>query len=83
MLTAPLLPAVPASADPPREVRFAAFNVWMFRATEGGSSRDLADADNEKQDVKVRNVAEIIQRQRPEVLLLSEFDDDPQGWRRS
>jgi len=79
MLAAPLLPAATASADPPREVRFATFNVSMFRATEGELANDLADAGDEAQDVEVRNVAEIIQRQRPDVLLLNEFDDDAEG----
>jgi hypothetical protein len=79
VLAAPLLPAAPASAGPPREVRFATFNVSMFRVAAGGLARDLDDADDEDQDVEVRNVAEIIQRQRPDVLLLNEFDDDGGG----
>jgi len=79
LLAAPLLPGATASADPPREVRFSTFNVSMFRATEGELASDLADAGDEAQDVEVRNVAEIIQRQRPDVLLLNEFDHDAEG----
>lgn len=78
-LTAPLLPATAASAGPPSEVRFSTFNVSMFRATEGELVRDLASADDEAQDIEVRNVGEIIQRQRPDMLLLNEFDYDEQG----
>lgn len=79
-LTLPL--ALPASATPhePEETaRFASFNVSMFRATEGELAADLADADDEAQDAEVRGVAEIIQRTRPDVLLLNEFDHDAGG----
>nr|WP_276509557.1 endonuclease/exonuclease/phosphatase family protein [Nocardioides marinisabuli] len=60
-------------------MRIATFNVSMFRTTEGELAADLADADDEAQDAEVRNVAEIVQRQRPEVLLLNEFDHDPEA----
>ncbi len=66
-------------AGPPEDIRVATFNVSMFRLTHGELAADLADADDEKQDEEVRNVAEIIQRQRPDVLLLNEFDYDPNG----
>lgn len=78
-LAAPTMLVSPASAGPPQQVRFSTFNVSMFRAAEGELASDLADADDEAQDVEVRNVAEIIQRQRPDVLLLNEFDYDAQG----
>ncbi|MDQ3306755.1 MAG: endonuclease/exonuclease/phosphatase family protein [Actinomycetota bacterium] len=64
---------------PPEELRMASFNVSMFRSFEGELAADLADADDEQQDEEVRNVAEIIQRQRPDVLLLNEFDYDAGG----
>ncbi|CAN5340629.1 hypothetical protein BH24ACT12_BH24ACT12_22990 [soil metagenome] len=64
---------------PPQELRMASFNVSMFRSSEGELAADLADADDEEQDEEVRNVAEIIQRQRPDVLLLNEFDYDAEG----
>jgi hypothetical protein len=74
--TAASQPSAPASQQP---VRFASFNVSMFRAEEGELAADLVDADDEAQDAEVRNVAEIIQRQRPDVLLLNEFDYDASG----
>lgn len=72
------LASAPASAEGPREssrahpstVRFATFNASLNRATEGQLVRDLSTPD----DPQIRNVAEIIQRTRPEVLLLQEFD---------
>lgn len=67
----------PERGGPPESLRIASFNVSMFRTTEGELAADLADADDEAQDAEVRNVAEIVQRQRPEVLLLNEFDHDP------
>ncbi|RZU32468.1 endonuclease/exonuclease/phosphatase family protein [Blastococcus saxobsidens] len=79
VLTLPVLLAAPAAAAPQEPVTFSSFNVSMFRATEGELAADLADADDEAQDVEVRNVAEIIQRQRPDVLLLNEFDYDAGG----
>jgi len=79
LLAALTLPAAPASADRPLPVSFSTFNVSMFRATDGELAADLADADDEAQDVEVRNVAEIIQRERPDVLLLNEFDYDAEG----
>ena len=79
VLTLPVLLAAPAAAAPKEPVTFSTFNVSMFRTTEGELAADLADADAEAQDVEVRNVAEIIQRQRPDVLLLNEFDYDAEG----
>ena len=86
-LTAAPSSAAPSSAAPggkdraggPTAARFATFNVSMFRNTDGELARDLAVAADEKQDEEVRNVAEIIQRQRPDVLLLNEFDHDQGG----
>ncbi len=69
----------PERGGPPESLRIATFNVSMFRTTEGELAADLADADDEAQDAEVRNVAEIVQRQRPEVLLLNEFDHDPEA----
>jgi hypothetical protein len=72
-------PATAAAPGPQVVARFATFNVSLFRPTQGELAADLADADDERQDVEVRNVAEIIQRQRPDVLLLNEFDYDSAG----
>ena len=78
-LTASVAQPPPERGGPPQDLRIATFNVSMFRATEGELAADLADADDEDQDAEVRNVAEIVQRQRPDVLLLNEFDHDAGG----
>ncbi|GAA1906753.1 endonuclease/exonuclease/phosphatase family protein [Nocardioides lentus] len=51
-------------------VRFATFNASLNRAAEGGLSADLASGDDEQ----IRNAAETVQRTRPDVLLVNEFD---------
>jgi hypothetical protein len=79
LLASALLPAPPAAAGPPEQVRFASFNVSMFRGGAGELAADLADAHDEQQDAEVRNVAEILQRQRPDVVLLNELDHDAGG----
>jgi endonuclease/exonuclease/phosphatase family metal-dependent hydrolase len=61
--------------DPERPVRFATFNTSLYRDKEGGLIQDLAGGDNEQ----AQRVAEIIQRVRPDVLLLNEFDYDERG----
>jgi hypothetical protein len=66
-----LLAAVPAGAlARPEAVRFATFNASLNRNLEGQLVSDLSTPDNQQ----ARNVAEIIQRTRPEVLLINEFD---------
>ena len=61
---------------PPREsIRVATFNASLNRDRAGQLSLNLANPD----DVQARNVAEIIQRVRPDLLLLNEFDYDPAG----
>jgi hypothetical protein len=68
------LPA--AAADrPAATVRIATFNSSLNRGSEGALQRDLATPDN----AQARAVAEIIQRMRPDILLLQEFDFDAQG----
>ena len=56
-------------------VRFAAFNAYLNRPTQGGLIADLKTTDN----VQAQKVAEIIQRTAPDILLLSEFDYDEAG----
>jgi hypothetical protein len=69
-----ILPA--AAADRPEGViRIATFNCSLNRASEGALRRDLASPGN----AQARNVAEIIQRVRPDILLLQEFDFDASG----
>ncbi|MCP9490654.1 MAG: endonuclease/exonuclease/phosphatase family protein [Solirubrobacteraceae bacterium MAG38_C4-C5] len=61
-----------AVAQPRDDARFATFNASLNRAAEGELVRDLSDRD----DAQARAVAEIIQRTRPDVLLVNEFDYD-------
>lgn len=56
-------------------VRFATFNTSMSQEREGAMLEKLANGD----DPKFKQIAEIIQRVRPQVLLLNEFDFDLNG----
>ncbi|GIJ07075.1 endonuclease/exonuclease/phosphatase family protein [Micromonospora andamanensis] len=56
-------------------LRVATFNASLNRDTAGGLVTDLSRRDN----IQAGNVAEVIQRVRPDVLLINEFDHDPQG----
>ena len=58
-----------------RSVRFATFNASLNRAAEGELVANLSTPDN----VQAKAVAEVIQRVRPDVLLVNEFDFDAQG----
>lgn len=60
-------------AQQPKQVRFATFNASLNRSAAGQLVADLSSPDN----LQARNVAEIIQRVRPDVLLINEFDFDP------
>ncbi|MBC8026857.1 MAG: endonuclease/exonuclease/phosphatase family protein [Steroidobacteraceae bacterium] len=69
-----------AAADPPKNgevatIRIATFNSSLNRSTLGALQRDLSTPDN----AQARIVAEIIQRVRPDILLLQEFDYDANG----
>lgn len=57
------------------DVRFATFNASLNRNAAGDLVRDLSTPDNQQ----ARNVAEIIQRTNPDVLLVNEFDYVPGG----
>ncbi|MBU2698079.1 endonuclease/exonuclease/phosphatase family protein [Pimelobacter sp. 30-1] len=70
----------PAGASPPPPapdrhptVRFATFNASLNRGAEGQLVADLATPGN----VQAANVAETIQRARPDVVLINEFDYAP------
>lgn len=65
---------VTAQAEP-RALRVATFNVALNRSTAGGLLAELRGGESEQ----ARAVAAIIQRTRPDVLLLNEFDWDDQG----
>jgi hypothetical protein len=68
-------PPAAAPADRPQEVRFATFNASLNRSAEGSLVSDLSTPG----DQQAANVAEIIQRTRPDVLLVNEFDFDAAG----
>jgi hypothetical protein len=57
------------------QLRVATFNASLNRDSEGGLIADLATLD----DRQAQSVAEILQWTRPDVLLLNEFDFDPDG----
>ncbi|ANS79970.1 Glycerophosphoryl diester phosphodiesterase [Serinicoccus hydrothermalis] len=75
--------AAPAGATPDRsgrdrggldrDVRVATFNASLNRSAEGELTSDLSDGEDEQ----ARNVAETIQRTRPDVVLVNEFDYAP------
>ena len=60
----------------PGTIRFASFNVSFYRKAAGKLLEDLTRDDLL---VQPRRVAEVIQRVRPDVLLLNEFDYDEAG----
>ncbi|MEO3856700.1 endonuclease/exonuclease/phosphatase family protein [Acrocarpospora sp. B8E8] len=57
------------------KVRFATFNASLNRNAEGDLVRDLSTPANTQAKV----IAEIIQRARPDVVLINEFDYDENG----
>jgi hypothetical protein len=81
MILVAVLLFAPAAADAhgrSDEVRFATFNASLNRPAQGDLAAQLAHP--EVDDVfrrQARNVAEVIQRARPDVLLINEFDFDP------
>lgn len=62
-------------AAEPVTVRFATFNVSLFRSEAGELVSDLGDSEHEQ----ARAAAAIIQEVRPDVLLLNEVDWDADG----
>ncbi len=78
LATAAALTAVApvAVASPPgNTVSFATFNASLNRAAAGQLVQDLSTPGN----AQAANVAEVIQRERPDVLLINEFDFDAAG----
>ena len=57
------------------DIRFATFNASLNRNSQGQLISDLSTPNN----TQARNVAEIIQRNNPDVLLINEFDYYPNG----
>lgn len=62
-------------AKPPGAVRVATFNASLSRGARSGVIAALRDLD----DPQIAAVAEIIQRVRPDILVLNELDYDPAG----
>jgi hypothetical protein len=85
LATAAIPPRVQAIRPGPPSVRFATFNASLNRASAGLAQSDLsqphdpleADAALELRRRQAANVAEVIQRVRPDVLLINEFDFAP------
>ncbi len=72
-LAAGVLAAPTAQATGADSVRFATFNASLNRGAAGQLVADLSTPDN----AQAREVAEVIQRNRPDVLLINEFDYAP------
>lgn len=65
---------------PPSPVRFATYNVSFFRAAAGDLIAELREPGGTSANHgKMRRVAEVLQRLRPDVVLLNEFDYDAAG----
>jgi len=74
-LAAIVLTPLTVLADAPEAVRFATFNASLNRFNAGDLATELAAPGSAQPDT----IAEIIQRVRPDVLLINEFDYDPGG----
>jgi endonuclease/exonuclease/phosphatase family metal-dependent hydrolase len=64
-----------AAAADGLSIRVATYNTSLYRDEAGQLVRDLEPGDNDQ----ARRIAEVIQRLRPDVLLLNEFDYDAAG----
>lgn len=73
-LTQPI-PFPDALHEQTQSLRVATFNASLNRAREGQLALDLA----EPYDAQAQAVAEIVQRNAPDILLLNEFDYDSKG----
>jgi len=70
-----LVSAVATAAPPRADVRFATFNASLNRASAGLLTTHLSDPSVDDQFRRqAKNVAEVVQRIRPDVLLVNEFD---------
>ena len=75
LLTAALVALALAPTAGADIVRFSTFNASLNRSAAGDLVRDLSTPANQQ----ARNVAETIQRTRPHVILINEFDYEPTG----
>ncbi|MBY0588195.1 endonuclease/exonuclease/phosphatase family protein [bacterium] len=62
-------------AQPPKPIRFATFNVSLAASGAG----ELIDRLKSGRDEQAISIAQIIRKVRPDVLLMNEFDYDPDG----
>ncbi|MEV6300252.1 endonuclease/exonuclease/phosphatase family protein [Actinoplanes sp. NPDC051861] len=78
-----LIGAAPATAGGRHhDVRFATYNLSLNRPAQGLLREHLADpAVDDVYRRQARNVAEVIQRAAPDVVLINEFDYDPEAAR--
>jgi hypothetical protein len=70
-----LAPTALADGGKTADVRFATFNASLNRSAAGQLITDLSTPNNQQ----AKNVAETIQRVRPDVVLINEFDFDSAG----
>jgi hypothetical protein len=75
LLLGTLISPIPAASHAANPVRVATFNVSLYGQQQGEILERLKHGD----DSQARHVAEIIQRVRPDVILLNEIDYDRQG----
>jgi endonuclease/exonuclease/phosphatase family protein len=68
-------PGAIVAAKRPAEIRFATFNASLNRNFAGQLVSDLSTPNNDQ----AKAVAEIIQRARPDILLINEFDFAPEA----
>lgn len=75
VLAGTLMAATPAEATVGQNVRFATYNASLNRGAAGQLVTDLSQPGN----AQANEVAEVIQRNRPDVLLINEFDYVPEN----
>src|SRR5436190_23672246 len=76
-LTLFLVAYMTAAAAPPAQIRVATYNASLNRSSAGQLFTDLS-APASAGAAQVKRIAEIIQRNAPDLLLVNEFDYDPQ-----
>ncbi len=76
-LTLFLCASLTVRAGPPAQTRVATFNASLNRTSEGQLFADLS-APASAGAAQAKRIAEIIQRNSPDLLLVNEFDYDPQ-----
>ena len=75
VLAALVLAPAAFAGQPQADVRFSTFNASLNRSAAGQLVADLSTPTNQQ----ARNVAETLQRVRPDVVLINEFDYDAAG----